>query len=166
VSRIIVCDTGPLIHLSEAQAIHLLNEVGDILIPPAVATELKRTLSKWKLPDWIQIQPLDVQSNAQAKTWIQKKLVDPGEAEAIGLALQKHSDWLLTDDARARQFAEGLGLEAHGSLGMLLWATASGHVESREQAYHLLNGLKRSSLWISERVLDEAAKAIDQLISE
>jgi len=79
---------------------------------------------------------------------------------------QKQSDWLLTDDAKARQFAEGLGLEAHGSIGVLVWATASGHVENREQAYHLLNGLKRSSLWISERVLDEAAKAIDRLTSE
>lgn len=153
-------------HLSEAEAIHLLKPAGDILIPPAVATELKRNLSKWKLPDWIQVQPLDVQSNAQAKTWIQNNLVDPGEAEAIGLALQKRSDWLLTDDAKARQFAEGLGLEAHGSIGLLLWAIASGHVESREQAYHMLNGLKRSSLWISERVLDETAKAIDQLTSE
>jgi predicted nucleic acid-binding protein len=72
----------------------------------------------------------------------------------------------LTDDAKARRFAEGLGLEAHGSIGLLLWAIASGHVESREKAYHMLNGLKRSSLWISERVLQEATRAIDQLTSE
>ena len=165
-SRIVVCDTGPLIHLSEAQAIHLLKAAGDILIPPGVATEFKRNLSKWKLPDWIQIQPLDVQSNAQAKAWIQNNLVDPGEAEAIGLALQKQCDWLLTDDAKARRFAEGLGLEAHGSIGLLLWAIASGHVESREKAYQMLYGLKRSSLWISERVLQEATRAIDQSTSE
>ena len=165
-TRTVVCDTGPLIHLSEAQAIYLLRAAGDILIPPAVATELKGNLSKWKLPDWIQIQPLDMQSNAQAKTWIQNHLVDPGEAEAIGLALQKQSDWLLTDDAKARQFAEGLGLEAHGSIGLLLWAIASGHLESREQAYHRLDGLKHSSLWISERVLHQAAEAIDQLTSQ
>ncbi len=165
-SRIVVCDTGPLIHLSEAQSIHLLNAAADILIPPAVVTELKRNFSKWKLPDWIHIQPLDAQSSAQAETWIQNDLVDPGEAEAFGLAVQKHSDWLLTDDAKARQFAESLGLDVHGSIGLLLWAIASGYVENREQAYRMLNGLKRSSLWISERVLYGAAKAIDQLTSE
>jgi predicted nucleic acid-binding protein len=55
VSRIVVCDTGPLIHLSEAQAIHLLKAAGDILIPPGVATEFKitlLTLEKPKLLDW------------------------------------------------------------------------------------------------------------------
>lgn len=137
-SRIVVCDTGPLIHLSEAEAIHLLKPVGDILIPPAVATELKRNFSKWKLPGWIQVQPLNTNNKAQTKIWIQNDLIDPGEAEAIGLALQKQSDWLLTDDAEARQLAESLGLEVHGSIGLLLWAVASGHIESRKQAYHML----------------------------
>jgi predicted nucleic acid-binding protein len=56
------------------------------------------------------------------------------------LALQKQSDWLLTDDAKARQLAESLGLEVHGSIGLLLWAVASGHIESRKQAYHMLKG--------------------------
>ena len=72
----------------------------------------------------------------------------------------------MTDDAEARQFAERLGLEVHGSIGLLLWAIASGHVENREQAYQILNSLKRSSLWISERVVTAAARAIDELTSE
>ena len=163
-SRIVVCDTGPLIHLSEADAIHLLKLPGEILIPPAVATEITDQSSNWDVPRWIQIRQLDPDMNSKVKIWINKNLVDPGEAEAIGLALQERSNWLLTDDAEARRFAEGFGLEVHGSIGLLLWAVATGHFENRKQARQILDGLRRSSLWISERVLKEAALVIDQLI--
>jgi len=166
VNRVIVCDTGPLIHLSEADAIHLLKLAGGILIPPAVATEFKSNPANGNLPDWIQIHELTTRSTAQVVRWVKNDYVDMGEAEAIALALQQHSDWLLTDDAEARQFAEGLGLEVHGSIGLLLWAVASGYTENRAQAYQILNGLERSSLWISERVVTAAAEAIDELTSE
>lgn len=165
-SRVVVCDTGPLIHLSEANAIHLLKLAGGVLIPQAVAAEFKRNLPNEKLPDWIQIHELTAQSNSQAARWVKNDDVDHGEAAAIALALQQHSDWLLTDDAQARQFAENLGLEVHGSIGLLLWAVALGLVENREQAHRLLGGLQRSSLWISERVVTAAAKAIDELTSD
>jgi hypothetical protein len=82
------------------------------------------------------------------------------------LDLQVKCDWFLTDNTQARQFAESLGLEVHGSIGLLLWAVAVGHIESSEQAYQLLDGLIRSSLWISERVIREATKAIDELFQE
>jgi predicted nucleic acid-binding protein len=166
VSRLVVCDTGPLIHLGEAGAFELLKLAGDILIPPAVADEFTRIMSKAKLPAWISIQQLSDPSISQVQVWVEKDYADLGECEAIGLALQENSDWLLTDDAQARQFAEHLGLEVHGSIGLLLWATASGYISSRAKAHQLLSGLERSSLWISERVLREAARAIDQLISE
>jgi len=166
VNRVIVCDTGPLIHLSEADAIHSLKLAGGILIPPAVATEFKSNPANGNLPDWIQIHELTTRSTAQVVRWVKNDYVDMGEAEAIALALQQHSDWLLTDDAEARQFAEGLGLEVHGSIGLLLWAVASGYTENRAQAYQILNGLERSSLWISERVVTAAAEAIDELTSE
>lgn len=165
-SCLIVCDTGPLLHLSEAGAIHLLRAAGDVLIPPAIATEFKRNASKKKLPAWVKISQLDQPARSRISQWLDKEIVDAGEAEAIGLALQVECDWLLTDDAGARQFAESLGLEVHGSIGLLLWAVAVGHVESREQAYRLLDGLVRSSLWISERVVKEAEQAIEELLQE
>ncbi len=136
------------------------------MIPPAVAGEFSRNLPNEKLPDWIQIHELIARSNSQVVKWVKNDDVDIGEAEAIALASQQHSDWLLTDDAEARRFAESLGLEVHGSVGLLLWAVASGLVENREQAYRILNDLKRSSLWISERVATAAAKAIDELTAK
>lgn len=162
-SQVIVCDTGPLIHLSEASVSHLLRLAGEVLVPPTVAAEFRNKLPERKLPGWIDVCELSMGSRIQVQRWIKKGVIDAGEAEAIGLALQEYSDWLLTDDAQARQFAEALGIEAHGSIGILLWAVANGHIGTRAEAHQMLKALKNSSLWVSDRVMSAAARAIDEL---
>jgi predicted nucleic acid-binding protein len=77
--------------------------------------------------------------------------------------LQEQADWLLTDDTKARQFAESLGLEVHGSIAIILWGAAVGLIHEKTLAIQLLDNLANSSLWISNRVLQEARKAIDIL---
>ena len=84
------------------------------------------------------------------------------EAEAIALAKQLDADWFLTDDSAARLFAEAAGLETHGSLGIVLWAAATGHL-AQAKAKDALERLARSSLWVSASVLDEARAALDEL---
>jgi predicted nucleic acid-binding protein len=93
----------------------------------------------------------------------QSETIDAGEAEAIGLALQEQAEWFLTDDAEARQFAESLGLEVHGSIAILLWSVATGLIQEKAVAIRLLENLANSSLWISDRVIQEAQAAIDGL---
>jgi predicted nucleic acid-binding protein len=98
----------------------------------------------------------------QATGWQQSGLLETGEAETIALALQLSATWLLTDDTAARVFATTLGFEVHGSLGIVLWAAARGHL-SREEAAAALDRLAHSTLWISARVLVEARMALDRL---
>ena len=164
-SRIVVCDTGPLLHLSEAGAIHLLQRAGTILIPEMVAVEFEQNAQGWKPPQWVAIRELDMEARKRAKNWETTKKIEPGEVEAVALALQVQADWLLTDDAKARKFAESLKLEVHGSIGLLLWNVAEGYADY-EQAHLLLDALAHSSLWISERVLNEARRAIQILSSK
>ena len=127
-TRIIVCDTGPLLHLSEAGAAHLLSLAGNVLIPPRVATEFEANAQGWNPPQWVQVVALEKSGQRKAEAWMRTEHIHSGEAEAIGLALQEHADWLLTDDAKARQFGESLGLEVHGSIAVLLWSIAAGHM--------------------------------------
>jgi len=166
VNRIIVCDTGPLLHLQEAKALLLLKPAGKIFIPSRVLLELMHHVPHWKLPVWIGVQKLNPDAIRQATTWVRSESIDSGEAESISLALQLKSDWFLTDDTEARQFAESLGIETHGSIGVLLWAASSGHIDHRATANQYLNALANSSLWISDRVIAEASKAIDELMEE
>lgn len=162
-TRIIVCDTGPLLHLSEAGAAHLLSLAGKVLIPPLIVTEFEANAQGWSPPQWVQVVALEKSGQRKVERWMSTERIHSGEAEAIGLALQEHADWLLTDDASARQFAESLGLEVHGSIAILLWSMATGIVQEKGLAIQLMDRLAKSSLWISDRVLQEAYKAIDTL---
>jgi predicted nucleic acid-binding protein len=160
--RQVVSDTGPLLHLGEADALHLARLVGSLHVPPRVNAELAHLLSGWEAPAWLTIDALAVPHAAEAAAWQQSGLLDAGEAEAIALARQLKADWLLTDDAAARLFAAQLGLEVHGSLGIVLWAAAVGHLD-RAQADQMLTRLAASSLWISNRILAEARSALDEI---
>jgi hypothetical protein len=148
--------------LTEADAFALTHLVGDLHVPPQVNAELAYLLSDWESPAWLTIDTLSALHAAEAATWQQSGLLNPGEAEAIALARQLKADWLLTDDAAARLFAAQLGLEVHGSLGIVLWAAAVGHLD-RAQAEQTLAGLAASSLWISNKILAEARSALDEI---
>lgn len=162
--RIVVSDTGPILHLSEAGASDLLHLAGEVHIPAAVALELRRLENRRgsELPDWVTISPLGPAFAEKAALWQQAGLVHAGEAEAIALALQLSAAWLLTDDAAARMFAQTLNIEVHGSLGIILWAAATQNLD-RETAKRMLDGLINSSLWVSPRVVAQANKALEQI---
>ena len=59
--------------------------------------------------------------------------------------------------------AEALGIETHGSLGVLLWAAANKLVTQAE-AEALLAGLEKSSLWMSPRVRAAARSALEKML--
>jgi predicted nucleic acid-binding protein len=52
-----------------------------------------------------------------------------------------------------------LGLEVHGSLGLVLWAAAMRHLNITE-AHAALERLARSSLWVSPSVVLAAKAAL------
>jgi len=158
-----VCDTGPILHLREAQVLPLLEKTGEVVIPPAVEQELEARISNWarERPGWLQVAQMAEEVTRQAERWMVLAALDAGEAQAIALAHAGQGDWLLTDDARARVLAVTLGLEVHGSLGVVLWAAANGHLH-RNDAFSALERLSKSSLWISPRVLNEARHALEQ----
>jgi len=97
-----------------------------------------------------------------AAAWQHAGLLDAGEAEAVALVRQIGADWLLTDDNAARLFAGALGIEAHGSLGIVLWAAAAGHA-NQDEATAILDRLAQSSLWVSAQILTEAREALTQI---
>ncbi len=162
-----VCDTGPLLHLSEISRIDLLSSAGDVVIPAAVFDELDSHFPGWGLskPGWIRIGAPDSAAAAQAIAWEASGILHTGEAESLALARFLKCDWYLTDDAAARIFASSLELEVHGHIGVVLWAAANA-VTSRPETESLLDRLVgESSLWISPRVVAEAKSALDKLCS-
>ena len=159
-----MCDTSVLLHLTEADALPLLSRMGDICVPGAVDVEMTHHSAVWRneKPSWIHVHSLTASLLKEATAWCQAGLLDPGEAEAIALVRPINADWLLTDDAAARLFAQSLGIEVHGSLGIVLWAAAAGEL-GHADAEATLDRLANSSLWISAKVLAEARSALGRL---
>ncbi len=64
--------------------------------------------------------------------------------------------------AEARCFAALLGLEVHGTLGVLLWNFVESHL-TKEEALEYLGRISKTSLWLSAKVLSETQKAIHEI---
>ncbi|MBC3787825.1 DUF3368 domain-containing protein [Spirosoma utsteinense] len=58
--------------------------------------------------------------------------LDPGEAEAIALALEIKADYLIIDELKGRHKAETLGLRIVGLLGVLIQAKKAGYIQTVE----------------------------------
>ena len=108
-SRLVVADTGPLIHLAQADVLALLELTGEILVPGAVLDELERG----------QTDISEVEFAAKRVTVDTESThphLDPGETAALVLCTERDAV-LLTDDLDARNTAKEEEIEVHGSVG-------------------------------------------------
>jgi len=160
--RLIVSNTNPILHLKKANLLNPLHKTGKVYISQMVDTEMKEISPFWEKnrPEWIVIEQLLPDEIKQAEYLFLSGLLDFGETEAIILANKLRPAWFLTDDTEARIFANSLGIEVHGSLGVVLWSAAVGHIDYTG-AKESLNKLSKTSLWISRAILSEAQKALE-----
>jgi predicted nucleic acid-binding protein len=125
---VVISDTSPIRCLVHLQLNDILPKLfGDVLLPPAVVRELAQA-SRWFVARDVSAFPfLKVRqpSDAALVAGLAKHL-DPGEAEAIALALEVRADLLLMDDMAARLEAARRGFEVAGVFGILLRAKSAG----------------------------------------
>ncbi|MDK3157420.1 DUF3368 domain-containing protein [Kamptonema cortianum] len=124
---IVVSDTSAITNLAAIDHLNLLPLLyRQVLIPEAVYREL------------VDIDPpVPGSIEVQTATWLEVKLIanreiverlqsevrlDPGESEAIALALEIGADLLLIDERRGRVEADRLGIKITGLLGILVEA--------------------------------------------
>ena len=96
-----------------------------VIIPPAVATELSRDRTPQSVREWIISPPSWLQIREPSQELAEIDL-GAGERQAISLAKELHSDALLIDDRKARRIAEEMGLVAVGTLNVLDAAAGKG----------------------------------------
>ena len=127
----VVADTGPLRYLVLIEVIGILPLLfGRVLIPEIVSAELSRPSTPLRVREWLAADPawLESRANPSAPGILPPRL-GAGERAAIGLA-QSIGDALLLIDARAGiEAARALGLQATGTLGILVRAARSGLVD-------------------------------------
>ena len=118
---IVVADASPLHYLILVEQIELLVQLySRVLIPDTVWGELQHShtpvaVREWvaHAPAWLEVKP------AQGSYDDALKALDPGERDAIGLALALSIDTLPIDEVRGRREAEIRHVHVTGTLGIL-----------------------------------------------
>jgi len=152
---IIVSNTSPISNLAAVGQLNLLQQLyGSVIIPLAVYQELldsgptdPATLAVQNL-DWILVQST---SNLALLETLKNSL-DPGEAEAIALAVELNADRLIIDERRGRNEANKRGLRVSGILGILLAAKKQGLIPIVRP---ILDDLIANGFWIREQLYAE-----------
>jgi uncharacterized protein len=146
----VVSDATAITTLLKAGEEQLLKSLFDrVIVSQAVWNELLAFHTQ--LPDFVLLQPIAAKTPA-----VDTESLGRGEAEAITLGLELSADLLLTDDRKARQTAERLGLKCSGLLGLLVRAKGQGMIASVKLMIENLQN--RGGLYLSEEVIAEVLR--------
>jgi len=155
---IVVADTTPINYLILIECIELLPAMyGQIFIPHAVRDELLHgdappAVRAWANdpPAWLQFLSPSTQAIAAIPE------LDPGETEAIALALELRADWLLIDETAGRTEATRRGLQTVGTLGILRDAHRAGLLNLKTA----LQSLQVAGFYVSQSVIQEVLNSV------
>jgi len=156
---LVASNTSPISNLAIIGRLDLLRvQFREIWIPTAVDSELKH-LSHHAALDHIQsalhdgwIKPRAIRDDKLAR--LLAATLDPGEAEAIALALELPADLILLDEKDGRSAAVGAGLRVTGVLGVLLRAKVAGQIQLLRPEIEALR--TQAHFFLSPRLLRQA----------
>lgn len=159
----VVSNTSPITNLAGIEQLDLLRQLySSITIPQAVYNEManiSRTvpgaLEVQTLP-WMTVQPVTYPDQVEAL----RAVLDPGEAEAIVLALELNTELLIIDERPGRAIARQNSIPIIGVLGVLLEAKQQGLIGIVKPLMdRLINELEfRVSNQLYETVLQSAGE--------
>jgi predicted nucleic acid-binding protein len=161
---IVVSDTSPILNLARIGRLQLLPLLyRQVLIPSAVFAEL--SASKRDLPPGIDFASeswlIVAAANDQHRVRELRKNLDPGEAEAIVLAIEHRADLLLVDERRARRTATSEGIAVMGLLGDVARAKQVGLIDLAKPVVDEL--IETARFWIGPDLYAEVLAELGEL---
>jgi len=154
----VVSDTGPLIHLSEIECIHLLNIFQMIYVPESVHGEYYKH-KKENDPDFFELKNITI-SKVQLEVvsdFINRHGLNnlhSGERDCLYLCQDLSIDTILTDDLAVRDAAKKLGITPVGSLGIIARLFREQYISLNQAEKFLLNLYQISSLYVTKTLVD------------
>jgi predicted nucleic acid-binding protein len=156
-----VINASPLIFLVGAGLTDLARLAGNpLFIPRAVAEEIERfgptapAAIAIKQTSW-----LNVVEPVQTPSIIEHWDLGAGETSVLNWAYSHPGTIAIMDDLAARHCANSLGIPVRGTLGLILIAKRRGIIA---EARALLERLRASGMYLSDRVLNRALKTVGE----
>lgn len=159
----IVSNTSPLRYLIAVGQAGLLQKVfEEVLIPPAVLAELTHSSSPETVRQWAEQRPdwLRVRKTHSLPPPVLTATLDPGESEALQLALETHPEFILMDERLGRRVAASLDLQVIGALGVLRESYRKGYLA---EPVNVLGQMKRLGFRVSQPLCREFQKQIESI---
>jgi len=132
----IVFDSSTLILLARIDMLEIFisNYQGKVLIPEKVRSEVclkgrEETPIVEKMIKTKKIKNLKVENKRQIKKIMEDFSIDPGEAEAVLLALQEGADMVATDDRNAIRACKALNLDFVTAVVFIIRSYEKGLIE-------------------------------------
>lgn len=158
-----VTDSGPLIHLNEVGALDALKIFGTLFVAPEVKNEV-RSLAETVAKKTGNVAFFELSGASKDFTRIvsENYSLDLGEAESIALCRQEGASLFLTDDLNARTTAKSLGLEVHGTVGVLLRAMRGKKIPKQRAIECVKNLHRKSTLYITRDLIEYALEEMEK----
>ena len=164
-----VSNSSPLIGLSILGRLELLREFyGEVSIPPTVLREVvadgrgksgSLDVNTAVADGWIRVAaPTDEPLVASLR-----RDLDPGESEAIALALTGGAGVLIIDETDGRRIAGSLGISIIGTVGVLIRAAHEGRIDNLREE---LDTLIQAGFYIREDLYRQALAAVGETPSQ
>jgi predicted nucleic acid-binding protein len=153
----VVCDAGPIIHLDELSSLNLLTDFESVFVPDMVWQEVEFHRPQAFLSEAVGFKRVIVNQidDPVIVSLVRALSLDEGEQQAILFGRKHPEAMMLTDDAAARLAAERLGIQTHGTIGLLIRAVRRNQREPKEVLAMLKALPDQSSLFIRRQLLDE-----------
>lgn len=155
----VVVDSSVLITLAAGEQFHLLRELyGTLFVPQEVWNEVTlvskpfgtREAGHAREAGWLIIKnPANLDAVRKLPFNLQ-----PGETQALALAVELPGSLLLVDDAQGRRAAQALGIRYTGTLGVLLRAKSETKLAALLPVLALMQ--QRTTFWLSDEVREAA----------
>ncbi len=168
----IVCDSGPLIHLARIGELQILRTLfGEVLIPfsvyEEVVVEAKRlrktgvsTIEEAITSGWIKVLKLTPSDLREVRRLAEEESIEIADAEVVYLARKKETG-MVTNDRRLVLVARALGVQPLW-ITSLLFLAVSRKVLKKSEAASLLRRLVRSGLHLRPEVYEATLEGIEK----
>lgn len=160
---LVICDAGPLIHLDELDALDLLADFPEVLVPDAVWREVDRHRPRALAHPGVTLQRITptMAVTPELEALAQVFSLHTGEWEALRVALEHRPGLLLTDDTAARLAAGNLRVGTHGTIGILVRAIRR-RQRTKEEILAVLRSVPtRSTLHLKRSLLESVISEVE-----
>src|SRR3989344_5913436 len=147
-----VFDAGPFIHLHEVQKLEALKLFRAVFTTAEILEECKRIKRQILGIKNVTLKELSPHSKDFAQYAAQKYEIDLGESTGIALCKQEKVSLFFTDDLDAREAANNLGFDAHGTIALLTRAFRE-KLLAKKETIEALKALRESTLFVTSDLI-------------